>query len=523
MINKTLQSLKINSLVESDTSLQLLGNIFSLGVTAQHWSKIVSILRAEEYRFAGLWAEDQNEFMQLNCCFASQSEYLLLHTEIPLTNLRIASITPYYIAANRFERSSRDMFGIEFVGTSDKRRWIRHKAWRDWQFPLRKNFPVAPTFVEVTPANVEYHFFKASGSGIYEIPVGPVHAGIIEPGHFRFQVAGEEVIRLEERLGYVHKGIEKIAEGRDVFGLLKLAARVSGDSTIAHSWAASLACENALKVNVPERAIFLRAILAERERVANHLNDFAAISNDVGYTFAFYQLMRLKELWLRTNKQIFGHRLLMDLIIPGGVLVDVDERAKTIIKTQIQELEKELTELYPIFEDNSSYHDRLKNTGILSFAQAKHFGVLGYMARASGLNFDMRDAIPYSPYDKVKVHLPLFTNGDVLSRVRVRAQEILISFELINKFLDMLPQGQLQSKWQNRGVEVTGIGLVEGWRGETLAYVKIGSDGLIERYFPRDPSWFSWPALEELIHGNIVPDFPVCNKSVNGSYSGVDL
>lgn len=501
----------------------LLGQYLFLTITPEFWLSLISSMANLEARLVALWVEDLTEYLQITAGFVVANEYLFLRCLLDQKAPEISSITPLFPAANRLERHMRDMYGVQFIGHPDKRRWIIHKAWNEKQFPLRKNFPSAPLCVDITPPDNDYPFVKASGLGIYEIPVGPVHAGIIEPGHFRFQVAGEEVINLEEHLGYVHKGIEKIAEGREVFELSKLAARVSGDSTVAYTWSACMACENAMNLEVPNRAKYLRAIMAERERIANHLGDFAAVCNDVGFAAAYYQLMRLKELWLRVNKEVFGHRLLMDCIIPGGVLVDITAENISAMQQQISALKKELEELYPIFEANSSLHDRLKNTGILSKDKARQLGVLGYVSKASGIKFDLRHDAPYFPYDKIKVKIPVFNNGDVLSRVRVRAQEILVSLELLEEFLQILPEGAISTCWHNPTRPVAGIGIIEGWRGEVFTYVSLDSHGLVERYFPRDPSWFAWPALEELIHGNIVPDFPVCNKSINGSYSAVDL
>jgi Ni,Fe-hydrogenase III large subunit len=475
------------------------------------------------------------------------------------------------------ERHTHDMFGIAFVAHPDNRRWTRHQAWDAKQFPLRKSFSVTTTptistfqnagFVSngtiplvnqiqarrhcfldpeftfyvneeskkqgqrsinliderYTPPDSSYPFIPVSGSGVCEIPVGPVHAGIIEPGHFRFQIAGEDIITLEERLGYTHKGIEKIAEKSTVDKLIKLAGRVSGDSTASYAWSACSALENATLLEIPKRALHIRAIISERERIANHLGDFATICNDVAYSFAYYQLTRLKELWLRLNASIFKHRFMMDCIIIGGVAVDLSVENCKNMREQITIFKQELNELLFIFEAHSGLHDRIKTTGILTFEQAKLFGVLGYAGRASGQKLDLRSNLAYPPYDKLKLRVPIFNTGDVLARLRVRFQEILVSLDLIEQLLDTLPAGIIHTPWIKTNQIIEGIGLIEGWRGEIITFVRLGSDGLVERYFPRDPSWFSWLALEQLIHGNIVPDFPVCNKSINASYSGVDL
>jgi Ni,Fe-hydrogenase III large subunit len=265
--------------------------------------------------------------------------------------------------------------------------------------------------------------------------------------------------------------------------------------------------------------------MAERERVANHLGDFAAICNDVGFSFAYYQFMRLKELWVRMSDQAFGHRFMFDRITVGGVIADLDTDQREAMQRQISELKKELGELYPMIENNSSLHDRLKKTGKLSREDAKRFGTLGYVGRASGCSLDLRRDVAYSPYDKLNVHVPVYDNGDVLARTRIRAQEILVSLGLLEDLLAELPKGafRIDPSAQMLQKAGEGVGLVEGWRGEILVYVRINENGLVERFFPRDPSWFNWLALEQLIHGNIVPDFPACNKSINGSYSGVDL
>ena len=417
----------------------------------------------------------------------------------------------------------RDLFGIEFIDHPDPRRWTRHQAWGQDDAPLRKSFSADGSPLAQTPPDRDYPFFKAEGHGVYEIPVGPVHAGIIEPGHFRFHAVGETLIHLEERLGYVHKGIEKIAEGRTPEGLARLAGRVSGDTTVGHAFAASLAMERAAGLEAPPRANFVRAILAERERVANHLWDMAAICNDVGFAFAFYQFGRLREVWLRENQALFGHRLLMDRIIPGGVNVDVSLEAATRMRASFKVLRRELDELLTIHDQNSSLEDRLVAAGHLTLDYAQTLGALGFVGRASGQAFDVRHDAPYSPYDQIEVEVPLEQQGDVASRFWVRYKETRVALKLMEKLFDKMPAGEIAAPWRNPTPGAEGLGLVEGWRGEILCFVRFDANGCISRYYPRDPSIVNWPALEKIALGNIVPDFPVCNKSVNGSYSGNDL
>ncbi|MDR1056983.1 MAG: NADH-quinone oxidoreductase subunit C [Coxiellaceae bacterium] len=434
-----------------------------------------------------IWAQDLAKKIELNIIFELHNSYLLLRTLIDINTPTISSFTPYFPAANRLERHTHDMFGIAFNEHPDQRRWTKYLAWDKSQFPLRKDCQI-PVTLKITPSDTSYPFLQALGSGICEIPVGPVHAGIIEPGHFRFQIAGEDILNLEERLGYTHKGIEKIAEGCKIDALVKLAGRISGDSTASHSWAVCNALENAINLSISERALYLRAIICERERVANHLGDFAAICNDVAYTFAYYQLTRLKELWLRVNAQIFGHRLMIDNIILGGVAIDLSTENCLTIHKQVTNFKRELNELLVIFEEHSGLHNRVKNTGVLTFEQAKLLGTLGYVGRASGLKFDLRSNIAYPPYNKLKIIIPVFNTGDVLARLRVRFQETLVALNIIEQLVSTIPSGTVYTPWLAPNTVVEGIGLIEGWRGEIVTFVRIGSDGLIERFFPRDPS-----------------------------------
>jgi Ni,Fe-hydrogenase III large subunit len=415
------------------------------------------------------------------------------------------------------------MFGIHFAGHPDNRRWTRHQAWNKHSYPLRKDFPVQGEPETITPPDMDYPFVKAYGAGVYEIPVGPVHAGIIEPGHFRFQAVGELILNLEERLGYVHKGIEKIAEGRTPESLARLAGRVSGDTTVGHCWAACMAMEQAAGIEIPPRAALIRGILVERERVANHLGDMGAICNDVAFVFAQMQFTRLRELWLRTNAAVFGHRLLMDRIVPGGVMCDVSEDFCALIKQDIAQLRKELSEIMLAVDLNSSLEDRLYTAGYLSPEIAGAFGTVGYVGLASGQDKDVRRDAPYAPYDHVSFKVALEDQGDIASRFWVRYKEINAALKLIEQFIAQLMAGHILAEWQMPPEGSEGLGIVEGWRGEITAYIRFDADNKIARFYPRDPSILNWPALEKLVLNNIVPDFPVCNKSLNGSYSGNDL
>ncbi len=495
-----------------------------LHLDPEDWGRAAAVARELDCRWCTLWAEQpETETLRVNACLCRAGDYLVLRTAVPLATPVLPSHTPVYPAANRPERHAQDMFGLVFSDHPDHRRWTRHQAWAEDEYPLRQDFPARPEALAETPPDSGYPFFQAQGSGVYEIPVGPVHAGIIEPGHFRFQAVGETVLNLEERLGYVHKGIEKIAEGRTPEALARLAGRVSGDTTVGHAWAACQAMERAARVDVPPRALAIRAVLAERERIANHLGDIGAICNDVGFTFAHMQCSRLREDWLRGNQAVFGHRLLMDRVVPGGVWRKLTPQCAELLLAENARLRSELDELLPILDDNPSLEDRLLGTGVLPTKVAHTLGVVGYLARASGIDFDLRRNHAYAPYERLDVKSPSLPDGDVAARMQVRAAEIRHALDLLDRLLGCLPAGEVRAEWRPPQPSAEGLGLVEGWRGEIVAHVRFDDDGRIARFFPRDPSWLNWPALEQLIHGNIVPDFPVCNKSVNGSYSGQDL
>ncbi len=495
-----------------------------LDVEIADWGMVAKVGAELGARWCGVWGDHHDAFIRISAVIELEGDYLILRTDISAATPVLPSHTPWYPGADRMERHVQDMLGVAFLDHPDERRWIRHQAWRNSEYPLRNDFPlqgVEPP--EITPSDADYAFEKVMGAAVYEIPVGPVHAGVIEPGHFRFQAVGEHILQLEQHLGYVHKGIEKLAVGRDAAGLVRLAARVSGDSTVAHGWAACQAFERATGVQVPERALVLRALMAERERVANHLGDIGAICNDVGFAFAHMQMSRLREKWQRRSKEVFGHRMMMDRVIPGGVAADISASAGEKMIADIAEVQRDLARVNDVIEDNPSLLDRLVTTGYLSQKTATALGCLGYVGRASGVDKDVRRDRPYAPYDRLAVKVPTSTVGDVATRVKIRVLEIQASFDLQKELLRHMPAGEIVAPPVEVREECEGLGVVDGFRGEIMSYVRVGDDGLVRRFFPRDPSWFNWPALQEAVLKNIVPDFPVCNKSVNGSYSGQDL
>lgn len=301
---------------------------------------------------------------------------------------------------------------------------------------------------------------------------------------------------------------------------MRLAGRISGDTTVAHSWAACRAMEQAAGLTIPTHAAFIRGILCERERIANHLGDIGAICNDVGFAFAQMQFTRLREQWLRSQAKVFGHRLLMNTLLPGGVYVDLSEEGCSLMLKELKALRTELDEVLPALDLNSSLEDRLVTTGYLSENTAAIFGAVGFVGRSSGQSFDVRFN---APYDQLSFKVAMEDQVDEASRLWGRVKEINASVKLLSQMLDKLPDGEVLTPWQTPAENSEGLGMIEGWRGEIISYVRFADDNTMSRFYARDPSALNFPALEKIVLNNIVPDFPVCNKSVNASYSGQDL
>jgi Ni,Fe-hydrogenase III large subunit len=406
------------------------------------------------------------------------------------------------------------LFGLVADSAPDAREWLDHGAW-GLKHPLGDR-------MTQSPRPMPYRFLAAKGPGLHQIAVGPVHAGIIEPGHFRFTASGETVVRLEQRLGYTHKGIEGLMTGADLADAAKLAGRVSGDSTVAYGLAFSQAVEAALGFDVPPRAVWLRALLSELERLANHLGDIGAICNDASFALMQAHCNVLREQVLRAAAIAFGHRLMRDVIVPGGVAHDLDEQGWAAIRATLDTIERRFPALVELYDNTASLQDRTVSTGIVSPALAKRFAAGGYVGRASGRAFDARRSPGYDPYYALRFDVPVLGEGDVNARVWIRIREVEQSLSLARQILDRLPEGACSVPVPFQPAAREGMALVEGFRGDILVWLRI-AHGRIERCHLRDPSWFQWPLLEAAIEDNIVADFPLCNKSFNCSYSGQDL
>jgi Ni,Fe-hydrogenase III large subunit len=424
------------------------------------------------------------------------------------------SVGRVHVAANRLERTISDLYGLEPREAIDLRPWLDHGQW-GLIHPLGKTAP--------SDQMAQYDFLPVEGESLHQVPVGPVHAGIIEPGHFRFTAQGETVVRLEERLGYVHKGIDALMRGATIARGAELAGRVSGDSTVAYAWAYAQAVESALEVDVPPRALWLRALMAELERLANHLGDIGAICNDAAFAMMLAQCGVLREQVLRTAEKCFGHRFMRDLVVPGGVGHDLGEDGKATIAKLLRAISDHFPLLVDLYDNTASLLDRTVGTGRLDPELARRFGAGGFIGRASGRDFDVRRDLAYAPYDEMTLAVPSRSDGDVNARIWIRIEEVRQSLMLIERCLDQLPSGSILASLPKRRTVREGLGIVEGFRGDVLAWIAIEAGGKISRCHLRDPSWFQWPLLEAVIENNIIADFPLCNKSFNCSYSGHDL
>lgn len=477
-------------------------------VQADIWIEAAERLNRHELALLGLWGEPRTVHMVVADAY-DLSRVLVLSIACP--DGYYPSVGRMHPPAIRLERAIVDLFQLTPMGLPDTRPWLDHGTW-----------DVAATFDRSAPG---YDFLPVEGENVHQLPVGPVHAGIIEPGHFRISADGETVVRLEERLGYTHKGIESLLEDTSLQRAARLACRCSGDSTVAYGLAFARAVEAALGWTPPPRGVWLRALMAELERLANHLGDVGAICNDGGFAILLAHCSVLKEHVLRVAAACFGHRLMMDRIVPGGVTTDLDVAGAARIGALVADIRRRFKRLIDLYDKTASLQDRTVGTGILRSALVEQFGAGGFVGRASGRRSDARRWPGYAPYDELAFEIPVLEEGDVNARLWIRVREIEQSMRLVEQILARLPGGPIHAN-QDDSITSTareGLAIVEGFRGDILAWVRIDTGGRIERCHLHDPSWFQWPLLEAAIEGNIVADFPICNKSFNCSYSGHDL
>lgn len=490
--------------------------------TIAHYVHIAPFLRGT---LSMQWAAD---LRPLRRCFhlyylfsLAEGGRLMLVTELPENHRLYRSITPHIHAAKWYEREIRDLFGLIAEGHPDLRRLVRHEHWPKGTHPLRKEF-AWNTALERHQG--QYAFRHIEGEGVCEIPVGPIHAGIIEPGHFRFSVAGEPIMQLEIRHFWKHRGVEKLFENLSLGNGVGLAEKVSGDTSFGHSLCYCQAVETLMALEVPPRARYLRTLFLELERLHNHIGDVGAICNDTAYAVAHAHCGRLKERILQLNDRLTGSRFLRGVNIVGGVAMDVRKDLLDAVVRELTEIEEDFGEVSQILFANASLADRLETTGVLKERTARDHGVMGVVGRASNIDRDVRRDHPFAAYGELTFKVPLYRYGDVRARMRVRVDEVHESVALIRQVRERAPDGMVAA-----GAGPTprpgewALSAVEGWRGEILYFVMAGTDGRIHRCKVRDPSFVNWPAIQLVVLGNIIPDFPLINKSFNLSYAGTDL
>jgi len=440
---------------------------------------------------------------------------IVAHVTSPLEHETYPSLSVFLPVASRFEREIRDMLGLEAEDSADKRRLVLHD--KGAFAPLRKDF-AWDSRPDVVPE--EYEFQKVDGEGVFEIPVGPVHAGVIEPGHFRFSVAGEPVQKLEIRLGYVHKGVEKLSERMPYRQGAALAERVSGDNGVAHALAYCQAVEGLADVEIPDRARSARVILAELERLHCHFGDIGGIALDTAFSVPAAALYHLRERALDLNERVSGSRLLRSMVVPGGLRRDLSDGDLDAIRAGTVAFKLEFDSICRRMLRAHSFLERVEGTGVLTQEAAVALGVVGPAARASGLSMDVRRDRPYAAYGELSLKVPMGREGDVAARMLVKMEEVAESMSLIDQAIGAMRPGPVRAECAPG--EGTAFSLTESHRGETLHWIMSG-DGRPYRHKIRDASFMNWPALEAAVPNNMVPDFPLINKSFNLSYSGNDL
>lgn len=493
---------------------------WDLSVTSEQWRQATQNIAAGGGRLISVWASrDTGGENLVRAAFAADSGMLVLTLRLAGSQSHYPGLEQSFPSASRMQRAIADLSGLHSTD-ADQRPWLRHAAWPAAFHPLSD----AAIPDQAAPLAIDdYAFVPVEGEGVHEIPVGPVHAGIIEPGHFRFSIVGEKVLRLEQHLGYAHKGIERRFTELPLLEGHRLAARVSGDSAVAFSWAYCQALEGMSAARVPPRAIWLRALALELERLANHLGDLGALGNDAGFAVGLAQFSRLKEQLLRSTESALGQRYLMNLVVPGGTRVDLSRSGADGLIDCVKSIATEVETLRAIYDEHSGLRDRFAGAGAVAPTLAARLGLTGLAGRASGQGFDLRCDLPWDPYAELAPRKVVRTEGDVAARVAVRFDEAVESIRLVQQIVQHLPDGGHRWPMSVPNERSWGIGLIEGWRGPVLMCLEAGDAGRILRCHPHDPSWHNWPVLEHAIIDNIVPDFPLINKSFNLSYSGHDL
>lgn len=502
------------------------GNELHMEIDASALREICSWLTGE-YGCAliSLFAMDEREnkgCFTIHYTFAERNSGILIRLTLAADSSQgcFPSISAKIPAAALYEREIYDLFGLRPTDHPDPKRLVFHSNWPKGNYPLRKDFPAD---LRLPFADEPMEFNSIQGDGVFEIPVGPVHAGIIEPGHFRFSLAGEPILNLEAQLYFVHKGIEKLCEGKTIEQCFYISERISGDETIANSLAYCQAIEKIAGIKVPARAEYTRVLFAELERLTSHFGDLAGVCLDVAYGFAAFQFRMLRGWAYRIADELCGMRFLRSVNKPGGIRKDFIAGKEDKIAALIKEIKKELEDTGEIVMHNSLFVDRIENTGILKNKIAADLNAVGPGGRASGIPYDVRKSLPYAAYASLDFHIPEQTDGDVSSRVKIKLAECFESISLMEQVLEKIPAGEISTQVGILEPYRSGFGITEAPRGENVHFIMTGEDNTLFRYKVRTPSFCNWPALCHAVQGNVVPDFPLINKSFNLSYAGNDL
>lgn len=515
----------VQNLTQNNPEVCIDGNIYSYKISSADLIEICKELYFEQqFQLKTLTALDLgNGNFRVLYVFGIPKENIFIMPYIELKNsLEFPSIANEIHEAANYERKIKTFFGLIPIGNMDQKPILLHENWPTDLFPLRKDFPYN---LRPKKEKGEYKFAEIQGEGIYEIPVGPVHAGIIEPGHFRFSVAGEEIVNLEAKLGYVHKGTEKLFESLSLEDKLKLSEKVSGDSAFSHSLAFCQAIEQLAQIKVPEKAKWLRVVFGELERLANHFGDLGFIMLDTGFSFGGSNGTRLREMIMQWNEKLSGSRFLRGVNQIGGVTQAISPENILTLQSDLNKIFKDFLEIIEVADNIDSLQNRLENTGKLDPEIAKDHGVVGVAGRAVGRALDTRRDYPYAAYDRLNFEIATETLGDVNARFKVRVKEVKTSIQILTEALKQVEfEGEILSTEKYELAKSSyGLGLVEGWRGEIVYLIVTDRSGQITRVDVRDPSFLNWTVLGYAGKGNIVPDFPLINKSFNLSYSGNDL
>ncbi len=498
-----------------------------------HDTKIVPAFQLRETAYAisreggrllAMFANDERPVcgkFVIYCLFASDGGTVLVkglldRDETP----EFPSISPEIPAAAWYEREIRDLFGLKPVGHPDPRRLVLHENFPDGVHPLRKDFDTR-TPIE-TVGGGEFPMAGVSGEGVFEVPVGPIHAGIIEPGHFRFSQAGEMMMRLDAKMFFVHRGIEKAVEGQPLADAFYRVERISGIASVAHGLAYCQAVESLAGVVPSGRAQYLRALVAEMERLYNHVGDIGNMCAGIGFAVAIMAGARMKEAVMQVNDRLTGNRFLRGMVAPGGVRRDIDAATEQAIRTLLDALEPDFTELVGLFRENDELLERMNTTGIVPKQAAFDLGVTGVGARASGVDTDYRRDFPYGCYPDLTLSIPVYTAGDVAARLWVRVDETYACIRLIRQILDQMPEGELRLPVPSIPAHSSAFGWAESSQGGVIHWLMTGKDDTVYRLFVRAAAYPNWPALTVAAPGNIIPDFPLINKSFELSYACLD-